>query len=109
MPHIPVLLNSVVEVLDPQPGETFIDGTADGGGHMWTILEKMKFSGTYVAVDLDKDILAETRMRVTARLEALGLTTSGLRIFWIEGNYRDLPEILISNGIVQAAKFLIDL
>ena len=107
--HTPVLLNRVLEVLDPCPGDVVIDGTADGGGHMWAILEKMKFSGTYVAVDLDKDILAETRMLVTTRLESLGLVTKGLKIFWIEGNYRDLPELLKSNGAVKADKFLLDL
>ena len=38
--HIPVLLKEVIAVLDPKPGEFFIDGTVGNGGHAVSILEK---------------------------------------------------------------------
>jgi len=107
--HIPVLLDKVLEILEPKPGEVFVDGTVDGGGHMSAILEKMKFCGTYMAIDLDNNILTDTRMRMTTKLEALGIATDGLNILWTEGNYRDAPEFIKANGISSADKFLLDL
>ena len=37
--HIPVLLSEVIESLDPQDGETYIDGTFGAGGYTRAILE----------------------------------------------------------------------
>lgn len=41
MTHIPVLLNEVMEVLDPKPGGKFIDATINGGGHSRAILDRI--------------------------------------------------------------------
>ncbi len=38
-PHIPVLLEDVIEALAPQPGERFIDGTFGAGGYARGILD----------------------------------------------------------------------
>ena len=52
-PHIPVLLSEVIESLDPQDGETFIDGTFGAGGYTRAILEA---AFTHViAIDRDPD------------------------------------------------------
>lgn len=51
--HIPVLLESTVRLLNPQPGESYLDLTAGYGGHASVILEK---TGNYkgsVLVDRD--------------------------------------------------------
>jgi len=42
MIHKPVLLNEILETLNPQPGQLFIDGTANGGGHTFAVFEKKK-------------------------------------------------------------------
>ncbi len=39
-PHIPVLLDEVVDALAPAPGETHVDGTFGAGGYTKAILEK---------------------------------------------------------------------
>ena len=44
--HIPVLLNEVLEALNPQPGETYADGTLGGGGHSEEILKRIGETGT---------------------------------------------------------------
>ena len=40
-PHIPVLLQPVLEVLDPKPGQVFVDCTTGLGGHTAAILERL--------------------------------------------------------------------
>ena len=45
--HTPVLLKEVVEILNPQPGEFFIDGTLGGGGHAVEIIKKFRRMENY--------------------------------------------------------------
>lgn len=51
--HQPVLLESVLEWLDPQPGQAYLDGTAGYGGHASPIIEKIGPSAEAVLVDRD--------------------------------------------------------
>jgi 16S rRNA (cytosine1402-N4)-methyltransferase len=55
--HIPVLLNEVIEYLDPKSGQNFVDATLGGGGYTAAILEKIKPGGKVLAIDLDKEAL----------------------------------------------------
>lgn len=51
--HVPVLLQTVLQLLDPQPGESYLDLTAGYGGHAGAVLER---TGNYkgsVLVDRD--------------------------------------------------------
>ena len=50
-PHIPVLLNEVLEYLEPGRGGTFLDGTVGLGGHSEAILK----AGPNRLIGLDKD------------------------------------------------------
>ncbi len=51
--HIPVLLNEVLEVLAPQPGETFVDLTVGRGGHSEAIARLLGPTGRIIGFDLD--------------------------------------------------------
>ena len=55
--HIPVMLPSVLEMLDPQPGQVFVDGTLGLGGHAREILKKLGKNGTYIGFDKDTEAL----------------------------------------------------
>src|SRR5262245_45923710 len=59
--HEPVLPSELVEVLDPQPGETFLDCTFGGGGHARLIAERLGSDGELIAVD--RDPVSEERWR----------------------------------------------
>jgi 16S rRNA (cytosine1402-N4)-methyltransferase len=51
--HIPVLAGELIELLDPQPGETAVDCTFGGGGHARLIAERIGPRGTLIAIDRD--------------------------------------------------------
>ena len=56
--HIPVLLESTLQLLDPQAGESYLDLTAGYGGHAGAILEKTGNYKESVLVDRDDYAIA---------------------------------------------------
>jgi 16S rRNA (cytosine1402-N4)-methyltransferase len=53
-PHIPVLLEPVLEVLSPQKGESYLDVTAGYGGHTSAVLERTEAPENAILVDRDQ-------------------------------------------------------
>ena len=59
--HLPVLPEELVEILDPRPGETFVDCTFGGGGHARLLAGRLGAEGELIAVD--RDPASEQRWR----------------------------------------------
>jgi len=57
--HEPVLAEELIDLLDPRPGETFVDCTFGAGGHARLIAERLGPEGELIAVDRDPS--SETR------------------------------------------------
>lgn len=57
--HEPVLLHKVVELLAPQPGETYLDLTAGYGGHARAVARVLGGFSTVTLVDRDENAIAE--------------------------------------------------
>ncbi|UYH55233.1 16S rRNA (cytosine(1402)-N(4))-methyltransferase RsmH [Qipengyuania sp. SS22] len=57
-PHIPVLLDEVIDALDPQPGDVIVDATFGAGGYTRALLER---GVTVHAFDRDPDAIAAGR------------------------------------------------
>jgi 16S rRNA (cytosine1402-N4)-methyltransferase len=55
--HVPVLLESTVELLSPKKGENYLDLTAGYGGHAGRILEKTGNFSESVLVDRDENAI----------------------------------------------------
>jgi 16S rRNA (cytosine1402-N4)-methyltransferase len=106
MPHVPVLLNEIIEALDPKPGEFFIDGTFGSGGHTVPILEKMMPSGKLLAVDWDKNNLEKTKKLIETKFQ---IPNPNFQIFWVHDNYKNLPRILKQKNLPKADGLLLDL
>jgi len=53
VPHIPVLLEQVIQYLKPKPGYRFIDATAGGGGHAQALAQRVAPDGKVLALDWD--------------------------------------------------------
>ncbi len=82
--HIPVLLNEVLEALNPQRGEVYADGTLGGGGHSEEILKRMGETGTLYGIDRDEAAIAAA----TERLKGY----PGFHA--VHGNFHDVKELL---------------
>ncbi|MBI5766134.1 16S rRNA (cytosine(1402)-N(4))-methyltransferase RsmH [Candidatus Falkowbacteria bacterium] len=96
--HEPVLLREVLEYLNPQPGQNFIDGTFGGGGHGLTILERIKPDGVLIGIDWDPNAVQDSQNK---------------NLILINDNYRNLKNIFnqVKNdqGISNISGILLDL
>ncbi|HVN26687.1 MAG TPA: 16S rRNA (cytosine(1402)-N(4))-methyltransferase RsmH [Candidatus Paceibacterota bacterium] len=97
--HEAVLLEEVIEALDPHPGEFVIDGTVDGGGHAAAVLERIMPQGMFLGVDWDETMI---RKRIDNK-------QYGDRERYVCGNYADLPAILAQEECPKADGLLLDL
>ncbi len=61
--HQPVLPGKVLELLAPQPGESYLDLTAGYGGHAAAVLEKTKNPGGAILVDRDVEAARALKKR----------------------------------------------
>lgn len=64
--HIPVLLNEVLEYLDPKRGDKYLDLTAGYGGHAQEILERTKNSEVTL-VDRDQNAIGYLKQKFKGR------------------------------------------
>jgi 16S rRNA (cytosine1402-N4)-methyltransferase len=62
--HIPVMLEDVLHVLDPHPGETAVDGTIGAGGHAAAVAQRLGREGRLIGFDLDPSCLDMARSRL---------------------------------------------
>ena len=62
--HVPVLAGELIELCDPQPGETAIDCTFGAGGHARLVADRLGPDGTLIALDRDPE--AEHRFNLFA-------------------------------------------
>src|SRR5262245_30585202 len=98
--HRPVLLESVLSVLDPRPGQAVVDCTVGWAGHAVELLRRVGPEGRLVAIDLDGENLPRARERLTA---------VGFPFTLHHGNFAGLPAILAGEGLQAADGILADL
>ena len=51
--HVPVMLDEIIEYLNPESGQYFIDCTLGGGGYTFKIAELIGDKGLVLAIDMD--------------------------------------------------------
>jgi len=96
--HIPVLLEKTLEVMNPQPGESYLDLTAGYGGHASAIFNITNEYGTSVLVDRDEHTSShlETFIKNGADFRTLDFLTAARQLVE-EGRTFDL--ILADLGV----------
>lgn len=98
--HTPVLLQEVLQYLDPQPNEDAIDATVNGGGHAEAILERIAPRGKLLGIDRDPSILEGTRRR---------LLRFGDRVVLAEDSFSHMAEKVGDAGVLHPLCILFDL
>lgn len=83
VPHIPVLLEAVLDCLDPRPGRLYVDATLGAGGHAEALLAHGEGRIRLLGLDQDPAALAIAR----ERLKDYPVET-------VQANFSELPEIL---------------
>jgi 16S rRNA (cytosine1402-N4)-methyltransferase len=95
--HVPVLVDEVRALLQPERGGTFVDCTVGLAGHSRMLLE----SGAtrLIGIDRDTDALAIAR-------EAL--SEFGDRVTLVHADYREIASVLDAQGIGEVSGLLAD-
>lgn len=93
--HIPVLIREVLEVLSPEPGQTYIDATAGLGGHALEIGRILGPGGTVILNDVDPANLERAQARLAGELGG-----ACPRVVRLCGNFANLPHRLGEQGVV---------
>ena len=100
--HEPVMLEEVLEYLDPQPGETVCDCTLGGAGHTVALARRVAPGGLSIGVDQDDMALAAAAERFEREVP------DGEHAF-LRGNFADLDDLLVEAEVPGVDCFLFDL
>ncbi|HEX3357259.1 MAG TPA: 16S rRNA (cytosine(1402)-N(4))-methyltransferase RsmH [Tepidisphaeraceae bacterium] len=98
--HVPVLLDDLLRVVSPQPGQMVVDCTLGLGGHSAAMLERVKPGGRLIGIDFDPANIALAR----AKLE-----TVGGRFDLFHNNFAALPTVLAEAGVERVDAVIADL
>ena len=98
--HDPVLLNEILETLNPRPGQVFVDCTLGRGGHAAAIAERLGPTGLLLACDVDPRNLEFARQRLAG-------APAPVRFF--QANFAELPDVLEAAGVPSVDGILADL
>jgi 16S rRNA (cytosine1402-N4)-methyltransferase len=103
--HVPVLAGELIDILDPRPGETAIDGTFGAGGHARLVAERIGPAGTLVCIDRDPAAafrFDEFATEVPCETRFLAMEFSeGLRLLNGEGLQADLAYLDLGVSSMQ--------
>lgn len=100
--HIPVLQKEVLQYLNPEPNQNFIDATISSGGHALAILEKNGPQGRILGIDQDAEILKNTKYKIQN-------TKYKNRAILICDNFSNLKEIVEKEKFQSVSGILFDL
>ena len=98
--HRAVLIEEVVQALQPTAGEVYVDATLGHGDHLERIVERVLPGGRALGLDLDPEALESTAARLLAR---------GIPITARRSNFAGLGKTLALEGLRCVDLLLADL
>ena len=101
--HRAIMVQEILEVLAPKPGDFAIDATLGYGGHTAALLKAVLPGGRVLALDVDPIELPKTE----ARLRAMDIPPDALMIR--RSNFAGLDRVLAADNLPAADVVLADL
>lgn len=98
--HKSVLLQEVIQYLDPKDGQRFIDATIGFGGHSLEILKKISGRGILIGIDQDVEALDWLGANLARKYPNLILA---------QANFSEIGKTARENGIENANGILADI
>ena len=93
--HIPVMLEEVLNFLQPKANGHYVDGTLGGGGHAEALLERSYPGGKVLGIDSDVRALERVKGRFAEAVQ------NG-RLVLVHGNFAELARIVDEAGFVSS-------
>jgi len=98
--HIPIMVNEIIGILQPERGGIFVDGTLGGGGHAKEVLSLLPQDAALFGIDRDQEAIAAAKEK---------LQPFGSRFTAIHGNFFHMRTLLQEKNIGQVNGILLDL
>ncbi|HTO52682.1 MAG TPA: 16S rRNA (cytosine(1402)-N(4))-methyltransferase RsmH [Myxococcota bacterium] len=98
--HAPVMVEEVLELLEPRPGARIVDATTGHGGHAEALLERLGPDGVLVGLDRDPEMLAVAERRLARFGDAAKL---------FHARFSFLREVVVGAGVSPVDGVLFDL
>ena len=98
--HTSVLLAETIEYLNIRPEGTYVDGTLGGGGHAFSVCERLSGAGRFIGIDQDEDAIKAAGER---------LKPFGDRVTILRSNYEHMRRGLEGLGVDKVDGILLDL
>jgi len=100
--HKPVLQKEILQYLDPNPNENFIDATVSEMGHTISILDRTKPNGKILGIEWDPEIIEKSKLYIEN-------SKLGERIILVNDSYINLKEIVAKYKFTPVNGILFDL
>jgi len=101
--HRSIMLQEIVDFLQPAPGQIYVDATLGYGGHTAAIAPKLAPHGTVVGIDTDEQELQRTTLRLQADWP------QDVKLITAHSNYAGLGKVLAQNSLETVDCILADL
>jgi len=95
--HVSVLPAEVLALLEPAPGQVFVDATVGAGGHARMLAERLLPGGRLIGLDCDAAMLELARPRL-----------ADLPVTLVQASFSRLREVLDEQGIAAVDGVLAD-
>ncbi|MEZ6139360.1 MAG: 16S rRNA (cytosine(1402)-N(4))-methyltransferase RsmH [Zavarzinella sp.] len=97
--HVSVMVETALDLLDLQLGETWVDATTGVGGHTMALAERVGPHGKVIAVDQDVTMLMVAKQRLAHYPQ----------VHFVQANFDQLPEILHRQELTEIDGLFADL
>lgn len=98
--HKSVLLQEVIQFLDPRPGQVYIDATIGFGGHAGEILKKISPQGKLLGIDQDEEALDYLKSKLLPKCPNLILK---------KANFNEIGDVARENGFIEVDGIIADI